>query len=122
MFGGDLNLKRFKLDLCSKVYCIKLLHRTVFCDSLTEAPARSPEYVINRGFGPATQTFNLFIQSFFAAYPFPSLEVAGGAGAYLGIIGRRRGTPWTSRQFITGLTYRDKQPSTLTFTPMANLE
>ena len=33
-----------------------------------------------------------------------------------------RGTPWTNRQFITGPTRRDKQPSTLTLTPTANLE
>ncbi len=31
-------------------------------------------------------------------------------------------TPWTSRQIITGLTHRDIQPFTLTFTPMGNLE
>uniref|UniRef100_A0A3Q3XG12 Ig-like domain-containing protein n=1 Tax=Mola mola TaxID=94237 RepID=A0A3Q3XG12_MOLML len=29
----------------------------------------------------------------------------------------KAGTPWTSHQFIAGLTYRHKQPSTLTFTP-----
>ncbi|XP_060775549.1 sodium- and chloride-dependent GABA transporter 2-like isoform X5 [Neoarius graeffei] len=34
--------------------------------------------------------------------------------------GERRGTPWTSRQVITGLTHR--QPFTLTFTPTVNLE
>lgn len=28
-----------------------------------------------------------------------------------------RGTPWTSRWFITGLTQRDKQPFMLTFSP-----
>ena len=33
------------------------------------------------------------------------------------IIGRRRGTPWTSRQFIT---YRDEQLFILTFTPTGN--
>ena len=32
------------------------------------------------------------------------------------------GTPWTCRQFITGLTYRDKQPFTLTFTLAGNLQ
>ena len=31
-------------------------------------------------------------------------------------------TPWTGRQFITGLTNRDEQPSTLAFTPSGNLE
>ncbi len=31
-------------------------------------------------------------------------------------------TPWTSGLFITGLTYRDKQAFTLTFTPMGNVE
>ena len=39
--------------------------------------------------------------------------------AYLSIFRWRRGHP---RQFITGLTKRDKQPSTLTFTPTGNLE
>lgn len=34
----------------------------------------------------------------------------------------RRGIPWTSHQFVTGLTCRDKQPFTLVFTPMDNLE
>ena len=29
---------------------------------------------------------------------------------------------WTSRQSISGLIYRDKQPSSLTFKPMGNLE
>ncbi len=33
-----------------------------------------------------------------------------------------RGAPWTSRQFIAGLTCRDKRPFTLTFTPTGNLE
>ncbi len=35
-------------------------------------------------------------------------------------LGERRGTPWTGRQSVTGLTYRDGQP--LTFTPTGNLE
>lgn len=34
--------------------------------------------------------------------------------------GKRQGTPWTGRQSITGPTYKDKQPCTLTFTPMDN--
>ena len=38
------------------------------------------------------------------------------------ILEQRRGTPWTSCQFNTGLTYRDRQPSTLTFTPTGTLE
>ena len=37
--------------------------------------------------------------------------------SYLSIFGQRWGRPWTSSQLITELTYRDKQPSTLTFTP-----
>ena len=45
-----------------------------------------------------------FIHSFSAAYPIRGCR---GAGAYLGIIRRRRGTPWTSHQFITGLTCRE---------------
>jgi len=36
--------------------------------------------------------------------------------------GERQGTPWTGRQTIAGLTHRDKQPFTLTFTPLDNLE
>ena len=60
-----------------------------------------------------------FIYPLSTAYP-----VRGGraAGAYPSIFGRKRGTPWTSCHFIAGLTYKDKQPSTLTFTPMGNLE
>ncbi len=34
--------------------------------------------------------------------------------------GKRRGTPRTGRQSITGPTYRDRQPLTLTFAPMDN--
>ncbi len=37
-------------------------------------------------------------------------------------IGQGRGAPWTSHQFIARLTYRDKQPFTLTVTPTGNLE
>merc|ERR1712035_199013 len=33
-------------------------------------------------------------------------------------LGKRQGTPWTSHQFIAGLTHRDRQP----FTPTGNLE
>ena len=36
--------------------------------------------------------------------------------------GRVGGSPWTSHRFIKGLTYGDKQPSTLTFTPTRSLE
>ena len=50
------------------------------------------------------------------------LRMEGGAGAYPSVVGQRWGTPWTSCQFITGLTYRDEQPFTLTFTPTGNLE
>ena len=60
---------------------------------------------------------HLFIHSFSAAYP---VWGCGGAGAYLSILGRRRSTPWTSRQFITGLTWRGIQPSTLATTPTGN--
>ena len=45
----------------------------------------------------------------------------GVAGVYLSI-GKRQGKPWTSCQFITGLTCRDEQPSTTTFAPTASLE
>ena len=36
----------------------------------------------------------------------------------------KAGSPWTSHQFITGLRYRDRQPSSLTFTftPTGKLE
>ncbi len=37
-------------------------------------------------------------------------------------LGEQRGTPWTGRQSVTGPTYRDRQPLTLTFTPTGNLE
>ncbi|XP_060783445.1 uncharacterized protein ccdc142 isoform X3 [Neoarius graeffei] len=37
-------------------------------------------------------------------------------------LGERRGTPWTSRQVIAGLTHGNNQPFTLTFTPTVNLE
>ena len=37
-------------------------------------------------------------------------------------IWRRQGTPWTGHQTITGLTHRDRQSFTLTFTPTGNLE
>ena len=33
----------------------------------------------------------------------------------------KAGSPWMSHQFMAGLTYRDKQPSTLTFTLTDNL-
>lgn len=36
--------------------------------------------------------------------------------------GERRSAPWPSRQSITGLTHREKQQFTLTFTPKGNLE
>ncbi len=36
--------------------------------------------------------------------------------------GRGQGTPWTCSQFIARLTYRDKQPFTLTFKPTGSLE
>ena len=65
---------------------------------------------------------NQFIIYSFIFCCFIPLGVVEGAGAYLSIIGQRRGTPWTSRQFITGLTYRDEQPFTLTFTSTGNLE
>ena len=59
---------------------------------------------------------NVFIHSFSTAYP---VRGCGGAGAYLSIFGRSWGN--TSCQLIAELTYRDKQPSQLTFTPMGNL-
>ena len=53
---------------------------------------------------------------------FLPLIPLGFAGAYLTIFGRRRGSPSTSHKFMAGLTYRDKQPPTLAFTPMGNLK
>ncbi|XP_049444776.1 uncharacterized protein LOC125896339 isoform X2 [Epinephelus fuscoguttatus] len=53
----------------------------------------------------------------------PSHElVAGGLEPIPATSGERQGTPWTGRQTIAGLTHRDKQPFTLTFTPTDNLE
>ena len=50
-------------------------------------------------------------------------RVAGGAVPISATSGDRRGTPWTVRQSIAGPhTDRDKQPFTLTLTPMVNLE
>jgi len=37
-------------------------------------------------------------------------------------LGERQGIPWTGHQAITGLTRRDRQPFTLTFSRMDNLE
>ncbi len=37
-------------------------------------------------------------------------------------IGWGWGTPWTSHQFVTGLTCRDKQPFSLIFTSLGNIE
>ena len=54
--------------------------------------------------------------------PLIPLGVAGGLEPIPADIGRRRGTPWTGRQSIAGLTHRDRQPFTLTFTPTGNLE
>ncbi len=60
----------------------------------------------------------LFTHSFsVTAYP-----LQGGLEPIPVDIGRGRGSPRTSCQFITGLTYSGKQPLTLTFTPTGNLE
>ena len=59
--------------------------------------------------------FFLFVH-FLPLYP---VRGRGGTGAYPSVMGRRQGTPWTSR-IITGLTCRDEQPFTLT--PTGNLE
>ncbi len=50
------------------------------------------------------------------------LQGCGGLESIPADIGRWQGTPWTSQRLITELTYRDKQPFMLTFTPMGNLE
>ncbi|XP_054471906.1 nectin-3-like protein isoform X2 [Anoplopoma fimbria] len=47
-------------------------------------------------------------------------RVAGVLEPIPAVNGRRQGTPWTGRQPITGQTYRDRQPLTLTFTPTGN--
>ena len=44
-----------------------------------------------------THSFNHFL-------PLIPLGLSGGALAYLSILGRRQGTPWTTCQFIEGLT------------------
>ncbi len=65
----------------------------------------------------------LFINSFiYYPEPLSFLQGRGGLGPIPAYPGRRRGSPWTSRQFITGLTYGDKQPFMLTFAPTINLE
>ncbi len=48
--------------------------------------------------------------------------IIGSGGATPADVGQGRGTPRTSRQFVTGLTYTDKQPFVFTFTPTGNLE
>ncbi len=63
-----------------------------------------------------------FYPSFIIRNRFSSARVArGGLEPIPAGIRQGRSTPRTSHQFITGLTYRDKQPSTLTFTLMGNL-
>ncbi len=52
---------------------------------------------------------------FITAYPF--CRVIGGLEPISANTGRGRGSPLTSHQFTAGLTFRDKQPFTLTFTP-----
>ena len=46
----------------------------------------------------------------------------GGAGANQLTLGTRQHTSWTAHQCIAALTYRDKQPFTLTFTPTLDSE
>ncbi len=66
---------------------------------------------------------DIFIHSFIHyLWQLILCRVAGGLEPIPADIGRGRGSTWTSGQFITGLTHRDKQPITLTFTPMDNLE
>ena len=51
-----------------------------------------------------------------------SVRVAGCWSLSQLTLGERRGSPWTSRQVTAGLTHRDRQPLTLTFTPTGNSE
>ena len=53
---------------------------------------------------------------------YPLLGSRGGWSLSQHLSGERRGTPWTGRQSIAGQTHRDRQPFTLTVTPMVNLE
>ena len=63
----------------------------------------------------------IWISIHLSSTPYP---VKGRRGGWTlpQLFGQRWGSPWTSCHFITGLTYRDKQPSTPTFTPRGNLE
>ncbi len=55
-------------------------------------------------------------------YPLILLQGRGGLGSIPANMRWGWGTPWTSRQFITGLTYKNKHPFSVTFTPTGNLE
>ncbi len=46
----------------------------------------------------------------------------GGLEPIPAALGREAGSPWIGCQFITGLTHKDNQPFTHTFTPTGNLE
>ena len=85
------------------------------------------EFIILRVISPTERTKDILLFFYFCSalfvpsihfLPLIPLGVAGG-----GIFGRRRGggTPRTSRQFIAGPTYRDKQPSALTLKTTGNL-
>ncbi len=53
---------------------------------------------------------------------YPLQGRGGGLKPILADIKRGHGASWTSRWFITGLTYRDKQKFMPIFTPTGNLE
>ena len=64
-----------------------------------------------------TQVLSTSIHPFSTAYP---IRGHGAGGLSLGPISAKVGSPWTSLQPITGLTYKDKQSSTHIVTPMTN--
>ena len=91
-------------------------------------------WLVGEGIQPQGDNCSYLLVRIFGLYVVPSIHplfvtaypIQGRGGGGLepipADIGRRRGTPWTGRQTITGLTHRDRQPFTLTFTPTGNLE
>ena len=66
-------------------------------------------------------SLHAYIHPSFIHYRYAIQGRGGGLEPIPADFGRMRGTPWTGRQTITGLTHRDRQPFTLTFTPTGNL-
>lgn len=63
-----------------------------------------------------------FLNKTFSMPSIQSIHYPGGLELILADIGQGQDTPWTSRQFITGPTYKNKQPFTLTCNPVGNIE